>query len=63
MPDDARKNPIPATDATEGPVPDVAPPGATRQRVRVDRDGKARLDGKTLQFGRTLAGALVTVEG
>lgn len=62
MANDATKKPGATTDATADLVPDVAPHVATRERVRVDRDGKARVDGKTLQFGRSLAGALVTVE-
>jgi hypothetical protein len=60
--DSATKQPDPSDLASGAPVADVAPHVATKTRVRVDADGTALVGGKRRQFGRSLAGALVTVE-
>ncbi len=52
----------PMNDATASLDAHVEPHGATRTKVRVGRDGTAQVGKKTLQFARSLAGALVTVE-
>jgi len=62
MPDDAIPTPTPSDDATPPAEAHVEPHSATRTRVRVGRDGTAQVGRKKLQFGRSLAGALVTVE-
>ena len=62
MPDDALPTPPPSDGADEMPVAPVEPHGAPRVRVRIDRDGVAMVGRKRVQFGRSLAGALVTVE-
>ena len=61
MPNDALPTPPPSNDATDAmsaPVEQSAP----RARVRVGADGSALVGRKRVQFGRSLAGALVTVE-
>lgn len=54
--------PSPIDDATLPAEAYVEPHSATRTKVRVGRDGTATVGGKTLQFGRALAGALLTLE-
>ncbi|MFA7297320.1 MAG: hypothetical protein WC211_09095 [Dehalococcoidia bacterium] len=49
-------------DATAPTEAHVEPHRATRTKVRVGRDGTATIGRKKHQFGRSLAGALVTVE-
>ncbi len=62
-PDTAVDMPTEADDATTPIEAHVEPHSATRTKVRVGRDGTAQVGRKKLQFGRSLAGALVTVEG
>ncbi len=62
MPDDALPTPPPSNDATDEITTPVEPHSAARVRVRVDADGTAQVGRKRVQFGRSLAGALVTVE-
>ncbi len=62
MADTAPETPPPMDDATAPLEAHVEPQGATRTKVHVGRDGTAQLGRKKLQFGRSLAGALVTVE-
>ena len=62
MPDDALPTLPPSDDADEMPVAPVEPHSAARVRMRVGRDGTAMVGRKRVQFGRSLAGALVTVE-
>lgn len=62
MPDVPDSLPPPSEDAPAPFAPDVPPHGARRVRVRVGRDGTAMVGRKRVQFGRLLAGALVTVE-
>ena len=62
MPDDALPTPPPNDDATDAATAPVEPYSAPRVRVRVDADGTAQVGRKRVQFGRSLAGALVTVE-
>ena len=49
-------------DATTPAEAHVEPHGATRTKVRVGSDGTATVGRKKYQFGRSLAGALVTVD-
>lgn len=60
--DKAADTSIPMNDATTPVEAHVEPHSATRTKVRVGRDGTAQVGKKTLQFARSLAGALVTVE-
>lgn len=61
-PDTALEAPAPMDDATPPAEAHVEPHSATRAVVRVGRDGSATVGSKKVQFGRSLAGALVTVE-
>lgn len=61
-PDTAPEAPIPMDDATAPAEAHVKPHSATRAVVRVGRDGTAQIGRKKHQFGRSLAGALLTVE-
>lgn len=61
-PDVAPDIPLPMDDATSPAEAHVEPHGATRTKVRVAADGTAQVGRKRVQFGRSLAGALVTVE-
>lgn len=58
----AADSPSPIDDATPPPEARVEPHSATRTKVRVGRDGTATVGRRTLQFGRSLAGALLTLE-
>lgn len=60
--DTARDTPTAMGNATPPAEAHVEPHGATRAVVRVGRDGTATVGRKRRQFGRSLAGALVTVE-
>ena len=62
MPDDALPTPPPSNDATDAMTAPVEPQSAPRARVRVGADGTALIGRKRVQFGRSLAGAVVTVE-
>lgn len=61
-PDVGPDTPLPLDDATSPSEAHVEPHSATRTKVRVDADGTAQVGRKRVQFGRSLAGALVTVE-
>lgn len=61
-PDSAPEAPAPMEDATRPAEARVEPHIATRTKVRVGSDGTAMVGRKQHQFGRSLAGALVTVE-
>lgn len=61
-PDAAPDTPTAVDDATTPVEAHVELHSATRTKVRVGRDGTAQVGKKKLQFGRSLAGALVTVE-
>lgn len=61
-PDVGPDTPHPMDDATSPVEAHVEPQGATRTKVRVAADGSAQVGRKRVQFGRSLAGALVTVE-
>lgn len=61
-PDTAPEAPAPMDDATTPAEAHVEPHSATRTKVRVGSDGTATVGGKKHQFGRSLAGALVTLE-
>ena len=61
-PDTTPEPPSPMDDATAPAEARVEPHSATRTKVRVGPDGTATVGRKKVQFGRSLAGALVTVE-
>ena len=62
MPDNALPTLTPSEDAPDEATAPVEPHSASRARVRVGADGTALVGRKRVQFGRSLAGALVTVE-
>ncbi len=62
QPDSAPDAAAPMDDATAPAEAHVEPHSATRTQVRVGPDGAATIGRKKRQFGRSLAGALVTVE-
>ncbi|MFA5517427.1 MAG: hypothetical protein WDA20_14205 [Desulfuromonadales bacterium] len=61
-PDTAPDTASPMDDATRPAEAHQEPHSATRTKVRVGPDGTATVGRKKHQFGRSLAGALVTVE-
>ena len=61
-PDVGPDSALPIDDATPPAEAHVEPHGATRTKVRVGADGTAQFGRKRVHFGRSLAGALVTVE-
>lgn len=61
-PDTTPETPAPMDDATLPTEAHVEPHSATRTKVRVGSDGTATVGRTTHRFGRSLAGALVTVE-